>query len=458
MNTARPTATSPDTNAEEGQKVHDVIVIGGGVAGLVAAHQLRDTDLLLLEADDRLGGRLLSLDAGPYWLNLGGHLFPGADSVLGGIVEELGLKTITIPGSKFGMAMDDTLYSKSRVELYPFVLPLSVRERVAFARVGLKVLALVARWRRAGAAGPRRAKLEQTSFRSVVGPLPGKVGMLFGAASRRSSVELDEQSAVTAGQLMAGVWAGKKSSLAFNLDGGSSKLADAMAVELGDRALLGASVTQVVTVDDHLEVTYVQGGQSRTVSTRQVVLATPADTAAALASGLPATVRAALDEVTYGSFVSAAFETTETAAWEMEDVYAVTTPGYSFDMLFNHANPLRTGARKPGGSLMVYAGGDRAKKMVGYTDDEIRQTFLPDLLRLFPHLDGRVARVEVKRWPVGLASNSLGSNFAPIREYARSADSIHLCGDYFGDLGNMEIAAESGLQAAGRVRDRLRSR
>ena len=38
----------------------DVVIVGGGIAGLSAAWRLRHRDVLLLEAGDRLGGRMRS--------------------------------------------------------------------------------------------------------------------------------------------------------------------------------------------------------------------------------------------------------------------------------------------------------------------------------------------------------------------------------------------------------------
>ena len=60
----------------------DVVVVGGGIAGLTAAWRLRHRDVLLLEAEDRVGGRIRSDAHGEYWLNYGAHLFPWPGSLV----------------------------------------------------------------------------------------------------------------------------------------------------------------------------------------------------------------------------------------------------------------------------------------------------------------------------------------------------------------------------------------
>jgi len=59
----------------------DVVIVGGGLAGLSAAWRLRHWDTVLLESGHRVGGRIRSERRGAYWLNWGGHVFAGAGSL-----------------------------------------------------------------------------------------------------------------------------------------------------------------------------------------------------------------------------------------------------------------------------------------------------------------------------------------------------------------------------------------
>ena len=126
----------------------DVVIVGGGIAGLAAAWRLRHRDVLLLEAGDRLGGRMRSEPRGDYWLNHGAHLFPAPGSLVDGMARECGLETVPVSGSMMGLAVGSKQLTRGRVETYPLRLPLPLRDRVAFARAGLKVQRAVARYRR----------------------------------------------------------------------------------------------------------------------------------------------------------------------------------------------------------------------------------------------------------------------------------------------------------------------
>ena len=74
-------------------------------------------DVLLLEAEDRLGGRLRSDPRGDYWLNYGAHLFPGPGSLVDSLARECELASAPVTGEMMGMAVGSTLLTRGRVEL-----------------------------------------------------------------------------------------------------------------------------------------------------------------------------------------------------------------------------------------------------------------------------------------------------------------------------------------------------
>ena len=110
--------------------------------------------MLLLEAEDRLGGRLRSDTRGDYWMNYGAHLFPAPGSLVDSMARDCGLETVPVTGSMMGLAVGPTLVNRGRVETYPFRLPLSLCERIAFAKAGLRVQRAVASYQRRGPAPP----------------------------------------------------------------------------------------------------------------------------------------------------------------------------------------------------------------------------------------------------------------------------------------------------------------
>jgi protoporphyrinogen/coproporphyrinogen III oxidase len=181
----------------------DVVIVGGGIAGLSAAWRLRHRDVLLLEAGDRLGGRMRSDPYGEYWLNYGAHLFPGPGSLVDGMARECGLEAVPVTGSMMGLAVGSTLLTGGRVETYPLRLPLSVRDRIAFAKAGLRVQHAVGRSRQP----EQRWEFEDhPTFAEFLGPLPPSVQEIFSCAAHRASAELDELSAGCGIGLFALVW------------------------------------------------------------------------------------------------------------------------------------------------------------------------------------------------------------------------------------------------------------
>ena len=120
---------------------YEAVIVGAGIAGLTAAWTLRDRRILVLEATDRVGGRLRSEPRGTYWLNLGAHLFGGPRTLMGRLATEMGLETRPIPGNRMGIALRGRVFASGRPETYPFRLPLSLGARLSFAKAGLRLRA-----------------------------------------------------------------------------------------------------------------------------------------------------------------------------------------------------------------------------------------------------------------------------------------------------------------------------
>jgi oxygen-dependent protoporphyrinogen oxidase len=430
----------------------DVVVIGGGIAGLSAAWRLRHRDVLLLEAGDRLGGRLRSDTRGDYWLNYGAHLFPAPGSLVDGIARECGLETVPVTGGMMGLAVGSTVLTDGRVETYPFRLPLSLRDRIAFVRAGLKIQRAVARYQRL----ERRFDFEDhRTFGAFLGPLPPAVHAIFSCASHRATAELDQLSAGCGIGLFALVWGGKGSLIARNLLGGSGRLPAAMGRVLGDRARTGCRVHAIRPDGSDLLVD--AGGEE--IRARQVIVAAPAPHAAPLVAPVAGPAAAALAQLTYGAFLSVAVETSETTAMPYDDVYAIATPGRTFDMFTNQAHALRAqNPRRPGGSLMLFAGARAGAALSRERDEVIIDRFLADLHALYPQTRGAIAGATVKRWELGNVYARPGrGRLQPALEGALgSHENLHLAGDYFAELGNIEAAARTGLAAAERVDARIR--
>jgi protoporphyrinogen/coproporphyrinogen III oxidase len=430
----------------------DVVIVGGGIAGLSAAWRLRHRDVLLLEAGDRLGGRMRSDPCGDYWLNYGAHLFPAPGSLVDGMARDCGLETVPVTGSMMGLAVGSTLLDSGRVETYPLRLPLSLRDRIAFARAGVKIKRAVAAYHRT----PRRYDFEDDrAFGEFLGPLPPAVREILSCAAHRATAELDEISAGCGIGLFALVWGGKGSLIARNLLGGTGRLPEALGRELGERARTGCLVDAVRPDGDELVVSC--GGED--IRTRHVIVAAQAPYAAPLVAAVAEQAAAALAQLTYGAFLSVAVQTSETAPMPYDDVYAMATPGRVFDMFTNQAHALRAGGpRRPGGSLMLFAGAHAAEALMREPDERIVERFLADLHGLYPQTRGAIAGATVRRWELGnvYARPGRGRLQAALEGALGPHENLHLAGDYFAELGNMEAAARTGHAAAERVDARIR--
>jgi oxygen-dependent protoporphyrinogen oxidase len=446
---------------------YEAVIVGGGIAGLTAGWTLRDRKILVLEATDRVGGRMRSEPRGPYWLNLGAHLFGGPGTLMDRLVTETGLETRRIPGNRMGLAFRGRVIASGRPETYPFRLPLSWGARLSFVRAGLRLRAAAQEHIRAVRPRPgetaiaRRARVlahrDDQSFAAYLGDLHPDVAAIFRAISERVTAEPEQISAGCGAALFALVWGDDQTGSARNLIGGSELLPQALAHRLGERVLTGAAVEEVAPHADGVRVRFLRQDAPVDVSADYAIVATPSYVTHRITRGLPRDTVEALASIPYGPFICGAFLTEESGPMPWDHIYAVAVVDKSFNMLFNHANPLRTpDKREPGGSLMVYAGGDRGRRLLPLSNDEIRALFLRDLHDVLPATRGIVREVLIQRWEHAIPYAPPGrARIQPV--LSRPLGRVFLAGDYL-EFPEMEAAAATGLEAAQEVRRRLGAR
>jgi protoporphyrinogen/coproporphyrinogen III oxidase len=447
--------------------VRDVVVVGGGIAGLTAAWQLRDLDTLVLEAENRVGGRIKSFDRGPHWISVGAHMFPGEGSFLWSLLLELGLEPAQIRGSLLGIVQGGRIVVGGRAETFPLRLPLSPAARISLARTGLRLRRDAARYNALARRAPgetdsdvRRRLLafhDDTSWSAYLGPLHPQVEAIFRATANRLTAEPDEIAAGCMIGLFAHVWSAGGVTLAYNLRSGPSSLPDALAQELGDAVVTGARVDRVVRGPEGVRVAYSRDGVGAEVQARCAIVTVPAPHARKLVADLPAETAAALDAIRYGPFLVCGVLTGETGPMPWDDVYSVLTVDAPFTMLFNHANALRSPERprEPGGALMFYAGAEGAQRLFDRPDDDLEKVVAGELRRLYPEAHGIVREVIVQRWKHAIPFAAPGRSRVQAALERGVDGRIFFAGDYVGEWTHMESAALTAAEAAAAARGRL---
>jgi oxygen-dependent protoporphyrinogen oxidase len=327
--------------------MRDVVIVGGGLAGLSAAWRLKHWDTVLLEADHRVGGRIKSERRGPYWLNWGGHVFAGPGSSTDTLLNEVGIAAVAVPGSLKGLSMNGKFIRSGRIESYPFRIPMSLAARAAVLTTGVKVAAAVMRYanvvrQRPGESGATRQQRiydfeNERTFKAFIGDLPDDAAALFKTTVTRSAGEMEEISAGSGIGYFSLVW-NVGQGLNRGIVGGPSTLTEAVAVALGDRVQLSAEVQEIVHKADSVVVRYRQNDTDHEVEARCVVLATPATVSHRVAVDLPEDIREALGKVVYGPHVSSAFLTDETSPQPWDESYAIACPKRSFAIALNQAS------------------------------------------------------------------------------------------------------------------------
>ncbi|MFV9429039.1 flavin monoamine oxidase family protein [Rhodococcus aetherivorans] len=436
----------------------DVVIIGGGLAGLSAAWRLRHWDIQVLEADSgRVGGRIRSEQHGPYVMNWGGHMFAGEGSASAELVAETGTRWAAIPGSLQGMAMNGRFLSTGLIHTYPFRIPLAWKDRRAILKIGARLGPDVLRYkkaarRRSGETPEVRQQRifdfeDDRTFADYIGHTTPAARDFYCSVAMRSAADPEQLSAGAGIGYFNLIW-NIGQGLGNYIVGGAATLTETIAQSIRGSIELDAHVNEVVQNRDHVVVRYTQGGKDVEVKARTAVLATPAPITRKMAVNLRPELREALGQIKYGPHVAGAFLTNEQQPMPYDGTYGIATPNRSFTVALNQGNLTRgrETTRQPGGSMMTFSPASLGHKLFDLPEQEIVDTYLADLDDIFPGFADIVTDARVEKFEFGSPYCFPGRHkLQP--ELTRPSERVFLAGDFLGTFYT-DTAVSSGFTAA----------
>jgi oxygen-dependent protoporphyrinogen oxidase len=415
----------------------DVAILGSGLAGLGAAYALRDLDVQVFESDDDVGGRTRSETVGDgFWMNYGAQYITPDKTRIVELADELGvpLVTVTYPGS----------YKRSRQVLSP--------------AHHAEVDGLISLLERAQAEGRAdAAELDRQTFAEWLGDLDEGVAMFWEnwcyGLINGSMIETSTYGAMW-------LWGDQRTSPWTDDDvprhqrgdcvvsGGTQRLAHALAGRLGGKIRLGHTVTGVQRVGDGYRITADHDGSAKEFLARKVVCALPAPVALNVIQDLPAWKSAALRRVRYGRYMATPVLVAPEGALASTLTIGPSRPGQTYNSNW-FALRTPTDPDLQGAAFHAWLDDRLARQVWDDPDETLRSGVARAFLKRFPHYDGRITRIGLRRWRFGLPQYYRG-RMADAEELAAPSGDIFFCGDYT-SAANMEGALRSGELAARQI-------
>ena len=386
---------------------YDAVVIGGGLAGVAAASMLNGKRTLLLEKEEWLGGRVLTIGHGDLTIDIGAcfacdpAFFPASgrpDSSQ--LVRELG---------DVGIFMEGKVYTAPTVHSCLRSMPFSSAERGEIIQFMLEEIA----WQDLG---KRTSRIVNALFQSI-----------HSAHISRYAPEIHPMAFTT-----------------YAVDHwrtGNAAVVDAHRKATNAEIVLGATVNQVEESEDGVAVHFSEYGRPSAITARGAIVATPASVTRLILRSPRQETADLLEGVAYGAFtvVALVFEKRHIRDWRY--LCCVDT-----DM---SAVIQQTSIDEEYSTLLVYYGDAASRQMSSLDENGLEAKALADIRQVQAGSHPLVHR-RTKRWPIG--STILDSNLMSHQEESphRASKHVYLAGDYLqrGRLSyGMVDAIRSGLTA-----------
>lgn len=438
-------ASQPDNVGIE-ETIYDTVIVGAGIAGLTAAYMLRDKKLLLLEQEDRFGGRVWTEKINEATYNIGTQFFTEEETSFVHLVNELGIERIYHDPSTTPVALylNNKLYLEWR-SLFSLKV---VLDGIRFMSKTYRMSKIF----RLPPDDPRWQKLVKQKLSEIQQGFGPEILALVNSYLQGACVSKPERTSAGIGALLMGdIY--DSGQMAF-VKGGTQKITDTMVSRLDGKLMNGAGVIKVEEKDGIVSTYFQKNGKEHIIKSKSAVMAVPPQIALKLIPKLPGWKKEALSKVLYGPITVVSVFLKRSIPWKRWSgmlcnnviFSGIADATYDTDEGKNEDNPIIY-------NFVISIPPDEKKEIEAFlakSDEEIVTLTLNDFKHIMPEadIDEYILDTKVTRFPIGELELSPEYYLELLPQLSKPVGNIHFCGDYTHGRSFLDGAAFSAFRPA----------
>lgn len=433
----------------------EVAILGAGAGGMTAAYRLRGREIVVLEAEERVGGRTLSGGDDRAWYNLGAQIISSRRMIE--FCRELGLDLVSIRDADYGFVINGQFRRGSSPAVLLARMNLSAADKLDF---GVSSLRLRRKLHSIAELDPEaRDSLDRRTLLDVIGMVRPSTHQLWRTCSENSAgLPPDSISGIMGLAYGLGAYVDPDSKQEiYGIRGGSQQVARRVAACLNPHVIrLSCSVEAVENRGACVRIAYTDAhGSPAELIADHCICALPAPVVLRVVVGLPTAKRKVLRRVTpYAPLISVAWPVPDGRPAPWDGVFFAPVSGSEvFGLITNYGYLAKMREPKLGGYLNTLAVGATATRYLQVDDDELLDLHHTELTRVFPDGASLLNRegAVLHRWAQDTGLPAVRPGYLAERAELRAPlGQIEFCGDYTSEPG-LPGANSSGHHVARRV-------
>ena len=472
-------STASQTNGILTDVILDVIIVGGGIAGMTAAYQLKDYNILVLEKRSTVGGKTFSGKYKDFTYAKGTEYLGKLEGPLKRIVKELNLTVREIPypadihfhnGKYFYGDMGKALMLAKKSSIAEFNSFVSAIQWVYRSYEDIPDLDMESKIARLDKISARQwfeekkfpeiyADTYNVTFKGLFGATIDEISALSALTEIAFDYE-GEEKIESFSELRNDSKPGKYNTGMYSFDNGIAEIPLAIAERLGSKVQVNSKVVSVKEKDDVYFVTYEnQYGKENTYQAHAVILAVPAPVTLNIANKVLSNEQIEIiEKVSYAPYLTVAlfseepifnkgFDLAVPDGMFFTDVYDGTWTERYYNKHLKDKKAFVT-------TIYIAPESYKDRSILSMPEEKILSTLYKDMGKIFPGVKDKVKDYEIIRFNFAYPVMTPGAYKRLTRLHEITKDGLLLAGDYM-IYPTFEAAAVSGVLAAEKAMDWL---